>query len=203
MSSGWHWHTYTSLDLVLVHSPTLLQADPQLPCREFPIILSCCSSSHPLDLTPFSNCLSSFRSYIHTYCHIYTCMYIESYSFQIGEEIRVFALSESDLFCLTVISRFIHFPKTSGSHSPLWLSEIPLYNESCFCIHQLMGLSADPVSWLSRVAQQWNAWRFWTSGSHLVLTRSRYSLSPHSIYQHPRGPASDALPTLLTDLASP
>lgn len=88
MRSGWHWHTYTSLDLVLVHSPTLLQADPQLPCRVFPIILSCCPSSHPSALSPFSDCLSAFGSYIHIYCHIYTRMCIESYSFQIGEEIR-------------------------------------------------------------------------------------------------------------------
>lgn len=169
-------HTHTSLDLVLVHSPTLLQAVLQLPCHVFPIIFV--SPFRPFSLLRVPFCFQVIYTYLLSYTHT-----IESYSFQIGEEIRGMCSFWVWFICLTLISRFIHFPKTSGSHSPLWLSEIPLYNEPCFCIHQLMGLSADPVSWLSWVEQQWNAWWFWTSGSHLVLTHSRYSLSPHSICQ--------------------
>lgn len=86
MSSRWHWHTYTSLDLVLVHSPTLLQAVLQLSCCVFPIIFSCWPSSHPLDLFPSQGAFL-LSGHIYIFIVIYTHT-IESYSFQIGEEIR-------------------------------------------------------------------------------------------------------------------
>lgn len=56
---------------------------------------------------------------------------------------EVFAFSESGLFCLAVISRFVHFLKTSGFHSPLWLSEIPLHNDPCFLYSSVDG----PLGW--------------------------------------------------------